>query len=372
MVRRFGSLPIALACVAVLAACEGPTGPTGPAGELGPAGLAGPAGLDGNGTCAQCHAEDTGLFAKQVQYEASVHRNGGNFRRGSSASCSACHSHEGFTERIAAGTTAPVAGFENPTPPNCRTCHQIHTTFTNADFALATTAPVVMFNTALGTVDYGAAAGNLCAQCHQGRPLSPVPVIDGADVTPTSSRYGIHHGPQAEVVAGIGAFEFTGSATITGGPNTHGNVASNPKLCATCHMATPRGDEAGGHTWNMSWGVEGDEGNNTAGCETCHTGGLDSFDDHPFGGAGVQTEILGLLVDLETELVRIGIKRGMTPGYNLHDLEPYINENVAYPANVAAAFANWQMFAEDRSLGIHNPRYARAVLTNSIEVASTY
>jgi hypothetical protein len=309
-----------------------------------------------------------------VQYDASIHRNGGNFERGGSASCSACHAHEGFVERIAAGTQAPAAGFDNPSPPNCRTCHQIHTTYTDADYALTATAPVEMFNTNLGTVDFGAAAGNLCAQCHQGRALSPVPDISGSgpDVTPTSSRYGYHHGPQSQVIAGIGAFEFAGSATINGGPNTHGTLASNDKLCATCHMATAYGSQAGGHTWNMAYGFHGSTTDNTAGCETCHTAGLDSFDDHPFGGSAPQTEILGLLVELETELVRIGIKQAMSAGYTIHDLDVYINQNVAYPADVAAAFVNWQMFAEDRSLGIHNPPYARAVLTNSIEVAKTY
>jgi len=249
----------------------------------------------------------------------------------------------------------------------------IHDTYTSADFAFRTTAPVTPNTSFLGTtLDFGAEGGNLCGECHAGRTLSPVPVIDGADVTPTSSRYGWHHNPQGVVLLGIGAFEFTGSATINGGPNTHGTLASNPKSCVTCHMATARGDEAGGHTWNMSYGVEGAEGNNTAGCETCHTAGLDSFDDHPFGGSPPQTEILGLMIQLETELVRIGIKQGMTPGYGIHDLETYINQNVAYPANVAAAYANWNLFAEDRSLGIHNPSYARAVLTNSIEVALTY
>jgi len=148
----------------------------------------------------------------------------------------------------------------------------------------------------------------------------------------------------------------------------------NPETCVTCHMAAPYLDLAGGHTWNMSWGVEGDRENNTAGCEIsgCHAGGLDSFDQHPFGGDPPQTEILGLLVDLETELVRIGIKREMSEDYTLEGLSTQIYQDVEYPADVAAAFVNWQMFAEDRSLGIHNPPYARAVLKNTIAVAETY
>jgi hypothetical protein len=107
----------------VLVGCEGDTGPTGPAGQ------------DSNENCTQCHVSETKIKVRQIQYEASVHRNGGNFRRGSSAFCSACHAHEGFVERIEAGVLEPTEGFDNPSPINCRTCHMIHSTYTDADFA---------------------------------------------------------------------------------------------------------------------------------------------------------------------------------------------------------------------------------------------
>jgi thiosulfate dehydrogenase len=38
-----------------------------------------------------------------------------------------------------------------------------------------------------------------------------------------------------------------------------------------------------------------------------------------------------------------------------------------YPANIVAAMLNWQAIAEDRSLGLHNPAYVKAVLTNTLE-----
>ena len=38
-----------------------------------------------------------------------------------------------------------------------------------------------------------------------------------------------------------------------------------------------------------------------------------------------------------------------------------------YPSNVAGARMNYQMCLEDRSKGVHNPKYVKALLTNSIE-----
>jgi hypothetical protein len=293
------------------------------------------------------------MYEKQAQYEQSTHLLGGHWER-NSASCAACHTHQGFIERIATGAMAPASDIATPLPIDCRTCHQIHTTYTDADYALTATAPVTLFNTDYETgdpitVDFGAAAGNLCAQCHQGRPLTArvadgvLPVINGGDVEVTSSRFGLHHGPQAQVVGGVGAYEFPGSRTISGGPNSHGDPASNERMCATCHMA------------ESSSGLE---------CNTCHN---DFEDFTEFGNVPEQIE--GLLVQIEQILVDAGFKREMTPGYTYDELSVRVNTGV-WSANLVAAMLNWQMFAEDRSLGLHNPPYARAVLTNTLEAIS--
>lgn len=336
----------------LLVGCEGPAGPEGPegpqgqVGPTGPQGPAGPAGQNANEDCTQCHTDDTNIFARQVQYQSSTHFTGGNFER-STTDCAPCHTHEGFVERLATGAQVTAADIENPSPVNCRTCHQIHTTYTDADFALTTTAPVELW--AGGEVDFG--DGNLCAQCHQGRPIdaAEMPTIGGADVTFTSSRYGYHHGPQAQIMGGLGAFEFSGPATISGGPHFHGGASVG---CNTCHMAQPFGAQAGGHTWNMSYEYHGNEVDNVAGCMTsgCHS----NVDD--FGLFGVQDEVAGMMDDLRGLLRTIGV------------VEPDSDSRVpgTWPANVAAAAVNFQMVLEDRSMGIHNPTYVKALLQNTI------
>jgi hypothetical protein len=252
-------------------------------------------------------------------------------------------------ERLATGTVA--ADVENPTPPNCRTCHQIHTTYTDADYAFTSTDPVDLIATAGETVDFG--VGNLCASCHQGRALDVELAIGGADVAVTSTRFGLHHSPVAQVMGGVGLYEFDGSATIPSGAFVHGATDSG---CATCHMAQPFGAQAGGHTFAMTYEYHGSTEDNVAGCMAsgCHSAG--SVED--FNKFGVQEEIAGQLDELADLLRSIGIMAAA----------PSVSSvSGTWSADVAAAFVNWQVLNEDKSHGIHNPPYARAILTNTIE-----
>ncbi len=130
----------------------------------GPAGVAG---IDANETCTVCHNDNSGLLAKQVQHSNSGHMTGGNFER-SDADCAACHTHEGFMDRMESGEMEAIADIKNPTPPNCRTCHMIHSAYDSTDWTLTYTDPVELWVNGV-TVDVG--AGNLCAQEHHANPV---------------------------------------------------------------------------------------------------------------------------------------------------------------------------------------------------------
>lgn len=345
-----------LAFLVAVAGCEGPVGPEGPegpTGAAGPMGPAGPAGADGNSTCLQCHVDGVSLLAIQVQYNNSIHRVGGNFER-NGTSCAPCHTHQGFVEVVTTGASTTAAAPSNPAPVNCRTCHMIHDTYTDADWALRVTAPVDFMVGSHGTADLG--KGNLCAQCHQSRMLSPMPAVGGPNVNITSYRYGWHHGPQGQVIAGVGAFKFAGTMTIPDGPGIHGDPVSNPGVCITCHMAEAYGAQSGGHTWNMAYDYHGSIVENVAGCNStgCHA----SVEDFEY--LHVQTEVETLLANIAVELQRVGIMGA-----------DHYAVTGSWSGDLAAAFANWQMFEEDRSLGLHNPDYARAVLGNTLEVLKT-
>jgi hypothetical protein len=338
-------LPVFLgtAILAFVVACEGPAGPQGPAGANGADGATGPQGPPGTSpvvNCQECHNSSTELLSRMIQYEHSVHYTGGNFERAADAACAVCHSHEGFVERIAAGTDTIPAGIDNPTPPNCRTCHMIHTNYDSTDLHLRTLDPVTLLIND-STVDL-AGASNLCIQCHQPRVAEPMPVLGGADVHITSPYWGPHHGPQGAVLAGTGAFEFPG--TTESGPMAHGTDAG----CQQCHMATAYGDQAGGHTWNMTYTLHGQVDDNIAGCVTCHANIAD-FDRH-----SVQTDVQALLDSLQVLLNGKGIMTGTAL------------DTGTYSADLAAAYFNWDFFEQDRSLGVHNSYYVKSVLNNTI------
>jgi len=350
-----------LACAAmvafVLAGCEGPAGPAGPAGTqgaqgpagpAGPQGPIGPAGQDANENCTQCHVNDTRLFVKELQYQYSVHYLGGHYER-NTTSCAPCHTHEGFIERIATDAQTTAADIPNPSPQNCRTCHQIHTTYTDTDFALTIQSPVTLWLEPDETVDFG--KGNLCAQCHHARGLNllggDLPTIGGDPVQVTSTRYGMHHSPVAEIMGGVGLFDFSGN--VAGGPFRHGEPDVG---CPTCHMATPiDGAQAGGHSLNME--AEGED-ENVNGCLTsgCHSS-VTTF--HAFG---VHDDVDAKLDELATLLRAKGIMAA----------DPSTRSVVGtWPADVAAAYINWQAITEDKSHGIHNPPYVLGILQASID-----
>jgi hypothetical protein len=334
--------------VLTMAACEGDEGPVGPAGPQGPPGEPGDPGQNALNTCVDCHNNDTELLAIELQYAQSGHFDTIYWER--TGACMECHNHNGFITAVVNGEDLP-SSFDNPVPINCRTCHQIHTEFTGDDYDLTTIAAVDL---KVGDF-FDVGTGNLCANCHQSRPISPMPEIGGAQITltaqggvnPPGNRYGPHYAPQANVMVASGMFEFEGSLSY---PATNPHAAD----CSACHMLTPAvaqgaGYVAGGHQFGLSW----NDGANqlVAACTQCHAG-ASSFDH--FGG---RTQIQGLLATLRGLLEDEGIMR---------PADYYANPGT-YDPEVAMAFLNWKFIYHDSSYGSHNPGYARAILQNSIE-----
>ncbi|MEZ5069734.1 MAG: hypothetical protein R2751_01900 [Bacteroidales bacterium] len=352
IVRILGGLGLLLAAGLIVLSCEGPEGPQGPAGVAGTNGTNGTNGTDGedaNETCIVCHNDEVVLLAKQQQAMSSHHLMGGNYER-NSASCASCHTHQGFIEMQETGAVA--GNITDPAPINCRTCHMIHMNYDESDWSLITTSAVDL---AFGgqTVDLGGES-NLCVNCHQFRDVAPLPVLDGEDVSITSSRWGPHHGPHGNNVWGVGGYLVAGSMDYPDeGEGKHSSVG-----CTTCHMApVPYGGRAsGGHSFNMTYEYHGSIEENIGACTTCHTS-AETFDI-----GGVQTEVATLLAQLQDLLITGGYLNEETGLWNASSTTPI----VASP-DVAGAMLNYLIVAEDRSLGVHNPDYMVALLTNSIE-----
>jgi hypothetical protein len=333
-------LSFAVMMVFALVSCEGPEGPAGAIGPAGPAGPAGPEGQAGTTNCIECHGSSQLLTSKLNQYAASIHATGGNYER-NSASCAACHTSQGFLDRMATGSMEASGTVEDPLGPNCYTCHKIHSTYTTADWELTYTAPVEFMN-GKGTFDQGKA--NLCANCHQPRPA----VIPGPDdtglVNVSSSRYGPHHGPQSQILAGVGGVEFGGN--YSAGP--HGSIENG---CITCHMASAFGNQSGGHVMNIAYVYHDAKEYNFAGCADCHDPATieTKFED-------TQHEIETLLEELKTLLIDKGI-------YNTANDLAVTGD---HDAKLVGAYYNFIYIEEDRSLGVHNPSYTKRLLEQSI------
>jgi len=316
----------------------GPASPAGPAGPAGPVGPTGPAGPVATATCSECHNDTTLVTARQVQLANSLHGGGYTFER-NGADCAICHTSEGFSERIANNSYEIAEDVENPSPINCRTCHEVHTTYTKADFKLTVEKPVTLKLTG-DTIDLGEA--NLCVSCHQPRWAYDIPEVGGDDVEVTSIRYGPHHGPQSTMLTGLAGYgEFKGSSVH----------AAVPDGCVTCHMADAYGKQAGGHTFNMAYEYHGHETPNLAGCKMCHGDNIESFDRN-----GLQTEVEELMAEAKALLIAEGLL-----GEDNYAIEG------TYTSEQAGALWNYRTVLEDRSLGIHNPQFTKALLQTAID-----
>lgn len=327
---------------------EGPMGPAGTNGKDGKDGA------DGNATCGACHDLSVDLYAKIMQYDASTHAVGGNFER-NGTTCAICHTHQGFLEYLETGNRFTAVTVQDPVAVNCRTCHKIHETYSAADYALRVESA---FKLDINEADVDFGKSNLCARCHQ--PRIPEPEFDPTadSITITSYRWGYHHATQAAMLSQTGGYEVPGSLSYAKPASSH--MSTVTELCTECHMAPAFGIEAGGHTWNMEYNVSATTGvgtPNIIACTPCHTG-LTNFNYN-----NVQTDITLLLDSLKNVLVAEGIMYSTGGSW-------YIKAG-KYTTEQAGWYLNYQFVKEDYSLGVHNSKYAKALLVNTIEAVQS-
>jgi formate-dependent nitrite reductase cytochrome c552 subunit len=124
-------------------------------------------------------------------------------------------------------------------------------------------------------------------------------------------------------------FAGTGGSGVEDMPSSHSEIM--PKQCVTCHMYKEEEDkirEKGGHTFRVNEKV----------CLKCH-------DDPESLVSKRQSEITTLLKQLKSLLDRASDKRSKS--YMIAKL-------------------NYDIVIADNGLGIHNPKYAKALLKYSI------
>jgi hypothetical protein len=343
-----------------LVACEGPAGPAGKDGAVGAkgadAGFVYFEGFKADLKCATCHTPDTDtLYHKSAvtyQWAGSKHATGRTSFE-NSTTCAPCHTTEGFVQ---SQTGQTITQAFNSTPVGCFACHSPHK---SGDFALRTVAPPTIFSNLTGvadyTFDYG--KGNLCAQCHkprtQANKLDPskstvTALTDSIKIT--SGRWYSHYGVQSQMLMGKGGYEWA-NGPVPIGNSFHTNATSiKSDGCTICHMPNARGDYDGGHTMMLA----SDEGENLLGCKAsgCHDATLTKLDYN-----GKMTETQKNLDTLQVLLAQAGWLDTLAMQAKLVTIKP---------SNRAGALWNFFLVEHDLSVGVHNTKYANALLRNSI------
>jgi hypothetical protein len=296
-------------------------------------------GGDGNefASCFTCHGEDGFLIAAEGEWRNSIHASGNNvdYTNRGGFDCTKCHDHQGFLDFLDDGQINPP--YDQVSAIHCFTCHSPHE---RGNLTLRIDDPYVLENG--DSFDHGPA--NLCANCHHAS-MSADDITDDQEIT--SSHWGTHHGPQADLLNGSNGYEFV---DYNYGNTGHGNIFGNSG-CIGCHMGQPRthvGYKIGGHSFNM---VDEESGATLVGvCEECHP----DIEDYDY--EGIQTEVMTLLEDLEVLLFAEGVI----------DDEGHPVVGTIPDESVAGALYNFIMVEEDRSHGVHNPEYIVDLLESSI------
>jgi hypothetical protein len=306
-------------------------------------------------SCRQCH-DAPPHHARVEQWDNSGHVNTNEEHMATNPSCQKCHTGEGFICITVRGGASIPADITSRNPVNCVACHDSHDA-TNAH-QLRTVAAVTL----PGGAVYNGGLGNTCANCHNSRVTSPTVTIN------TSSR-GAHHGPQAEVILATGVYDWGSPYSAT--RSIHSTATTD--TCVTCHMAeAPEGTGAplvGDHTFKISL----DDGSSNApnACGHCHAG-LTTTDRPPtvpadYDGdgftSGTQTEVGHLLLNVRVQIL------ARFAGTSWDDNEKRISIGSSswkvLTFNQRAALYNFNLLSEDKSVGIHNPRYFIGALQRS-------
>jgi hypothetical protein len=337
--NKFFAALIAVVFAFAFIACEGPAGEDGMDGADGAAGMDG---KDGEEQCGVCHNSSSLLYAKQLEWEASMHGSGTSYSyAGGRSGCAACHAGQAFEIWAETGSMEEASvTLATPTPVTCYTCHNIHDSYSTDDYALKGTQAFNLIGDMTDNIEVDMGDANLCGKCHQARPrgygLDPA---NGGDVSITSSHWGPHYGTQTNMFLAAGGYETAGGNYT--GNNPHGSI---PNGCVSCHTVD------GNHTFAA----------NDASCQSCHPG-LEGFDYD-----GFQTEIAEMIMTLEDHLVNLGVIAIEHEGEHGH---PVVTDPPTVISNEqAGAMWNYFQVVNDGSHGVHNPRYIKALLENSIAI----
>jgi hypothetical protein len=314
----------------------------------------------GAGPCGNCHATD-GLALRLAGQVDTV---------GGMSVTNLASGELGYKSAAGAYSESTYAGNSKVASVACVTCHNVtnendpHRTgapYTPGSFplrvatgkddqALLEKSPTV--DSVVGTPAGKLATANTCVFCHKSR--KDVTAFIAATNKLTSTYWGPHEGPQADVFSGAGGYHFVGK---TYGTSTH----QLSLTCVDCHMPDTKSN---GGSPNHSFYAQ------LEACGGCHAGAT-SFDI-----AGGQSQIRAAMTELEKALNDAGwITRGTAAPYGpvgASSLGSHFELDLSRPdgtpqltADQAGALYNYFLIARGGALGIHNPKYVKQLIFDS-------
>ena len=348
--------------------------------------------------CAQCH-QDGEFHNRPSQWALGPHGADDGYlsisiNEAPNASCNKCHSPQGLVDYLKGNTPLSTEAGRL----TCAGCHDPHNVamFPEAAHQVrvynTVTLDSIDMNTGTNVVltDQGPSA--MCMFCHNAR-RGPFQLNKGAAYYLGGTP---HESTATDVLLGLNACTNIVVTVVSNGVTNVVEVASvalknsahtGVAKCVDCHMfpdsnpAFNGSNTVGDHTFSMTDRLSGSD--NLPACNQCHAGvdPVTDFDhvsvvngghgDYDGDGVvnGVQTEISGLMTNLANKMIATGLiytGAGGSPWGGFAG-----NANPIKNAAQRAAVWNYQMIANERSVGVHNTAYEVGLLQWTYTVVST-
>jgi len=329
------------------------------------------------GVCNQCHdgssRHNIGTF-----FRLSGHAIGdlATPAEGGRSSCQPCHTGKGFVyymdhDKDTTGIAAVWNTATDPTPITCAACHDPHGSTNEKLLRTMTMKGDTLRNGYKIPAAYRTGAGMLCANCHYSRSSVAAKVTNKAPLYGYGSHYGPHGNPQADMLFGSNGYQF-GDSSFTG-VGTHTGLDGT---CVACHMQPRPNSLSKGatslanHTFHFDTTYAGSYYRPTDACSRCH-GEIEDFNDIKAGYdydrngkiEGTQTEVAGMLARLKATLPKD------TTGEVIGNASATSADSAAIAAGgqiLMGKIWNYWFVTNDKSMGVHNTKYAVALLYKSL------
>ncbi len=332
--------------------------------------------------CAYCHDSGTHHFFPD-QWATSKHAVSTSYPTGSGReTCVRCHSGKGFAEFVEGVSTTDPYFDASYVPITCAACHDPHS---DANVNQLRTVSVSLLAPGGTTKQItNAGKGALCMNCHQSRAEANA-AIAGAGTSAINLRFGPHYGAQGDMLESNNMLELGGQKLAT-----TNHIGATVDACVRCHMyknnvsADAQGNiiKMGNHTFSM---MSPDGTDNMEACAQCHGStfgtGFDQVKFYLNGSAdfdnngveeGLQIEVQGMITKVMAQLATTipGVVLSTSYGFTKDDGTWFGFPTPSSKWTKDQLSAYWNAFTafEDKSGGIHNPKYIVTALRGAMKL----